>query len=280
MAFYRKVKSLVGDRHALIEFCEKEDASVRGILAHIKFMDEHFPNWLDKNLSVDMSTLSQRVTRPIRALNKYQPELVPIVLEEVCKLKDPKTRDVLNIVRDIYREQVKDVKLPEGVYEVVVVDPPWEPPTGRLYDPEWGRGFPPYATMSVDQIKAMKMPIADDAAVFLWTIGRFLHESFHIFDAWELEYKATLIWVKHYIKIGEIFRHQHEYVQVGFKGKPDWRFTHQSTVFNAPVREHSRKPDEFYAIIDKMFPGPKIDMFAREKRKGWDAWGAEVDYYD
>lgn len=278
--FYKKVKEIRDDEVELTAFCRKEDSTIAEILRHIDFMDEYFPNWLDEQLSKDISLLNPSSTKKIRALTKYAPELVPEVIEEVAQLPSPTTMTISNIIKDKLRGSIHAPEPPEGEYEVIVIDPPWEGIRAEAYDPESGRGVPPYPTMSVDEIAALELPLAENAAVFLWTFGPYLHDSFHIFDAWDIEWKATLVWVKDYIKIGTIFRNQHELIQVGFKGTPDYRQTHQSTVIEAPVREHSRKPDAFYHAIEEMFPGTKLDMFARESREGWDTWGAEEDKFD
>jgi len=259
--------------------CRKDSTSVSQICGHIDFMDLWFPDWLESDLTFANAKLNEGTTRVIRALSKYAPQLVPEVVDEVCRLPEPTAKAVYNLIVDKYREHARTAP-PEGEYEVIAIDPPWPAIRSTVYESRGGRGAPPYATMSLEDIAALKLPLAKDAVVFLWTFNPYLHASFHLLEGWGLDWKWVLVWVKPGIKVGTLFRNQHEFVQVAFKGKPDFRYTHQSTVLEGPAREHSRKPEQFYAMVEAMFPGRKLDMFSRENRPGWDQWGAEVGKFE
>lgn len=79
--------------------------------------------------------------------------------------------------------------------------------------------------------------------------------------------------------MGDWLRGKTEHAILAVRGRPLVTLTNQTTAFTAPVREHSRKPDEFYALVEALCPGSKLEMFAREAREGWAAWGAEADKF-
>ena len=99
-------------------------------------------------------------------------------------------------------------------------------------------------------------------------------------DAWGFEYVSNLVWVKDKIGLGYWVRNQHELLIIGRRGdmptpSPANR---PPSVINAPRREHSRKPDEAYEVIERMYPElPKIELFARGRREGWAAWGNQAE---
>jgi N6-adenosine-specific RNA methylase IME4/ParB-like chromosome segregation protein Spo0J len=166
-------------------------------------------------------------------------------------------------------------------YSVILADPPWG---YRLYNEESGSSRAAaehYPTMPLDEICALPVSdLATDAAVlFLWTTAPHLQESFDVLAAWGFEYKTTVVWVKDKIGLGYFVRNQHELLLVATRGdmpspSPANR---PASVISAPRREHSRKPDEAYALIEQMYPElPKIELFARQTRPGWQAWGNEV----
>ena len=166
-------------------------------------------------------------------------------------------------------------------YAVIYADPPWH---FEVYNEESGiehAAANHYSTMSLDEIRALPIPslASPDAALFMWTTVPHLRESFQVLDAWGFEYKTNIVWVKDKIGLGYFVRNQHELLLVATRGdmpspSPANR---PPSVISAPRREHSRKPDEAYEIIERMYPTlPKIELFARQTRSGWAAWGNEV----
>jgi N6-adenosine-specific RNA methylase IME4 len=166
-------------------------------------------------------------------------------------------------------------------YAVLYADPPWH---FELYNEESGierAAGNHYPTMSLDEICAM--PILNlatpDAALFMWTTGPHLRESFDVLASWGFEYKTHIVWVKDKIGLGYFVRNQHELLLVATRGdmpspSPANR---PPSVIHAPRREHSRKPDAAYEMIERMYPSlPKIELFARHERPGWAAWGNEI----
>ena len=203
------------------------------------------------------------------------------------KLEDPsiiRVDEALKLVKRENREQmiqkqVEDINngrviAPEGNFDVIVVDPPW--PYGTEYDSEGRRAASPYPEMSLEEIKSIELPASDNCVLFLWTTHKFMRYSFDILDHWGFRDVAIITWVKDRIGLGTWLRSQSEFCIMAVKGKPIVNLTNQSTVIYGPLREHSRKPDEFYAMVDSLCIGRKLDYFAREKREGWEIFGTEV----
>ena len=166
-------------------------------------------------------------------------------------------------------------------YAVLYADPPWH---FNVYNEESGiesAAGNHYSTMSLEEICALPVLslASPDAALFMWTTVPHLRESFDVLVAWGFEYKTNIVWVKDKIGLGYFVRNQHELLLVATRGdmpspSPANR---PPSVISAPRREHSRKPDEAYEIIERMYPTlPKIELFARQTRSGWAAWGNEV----
>jgi len=167
--------------------------------------------------------------------------------------------------------------LPGGPFRVIVIDPPWRYEATIDSDPGL-RGTVPYPDMEVDQVCAL--PVADlahqDCIVWLWTTNAFLREAYRCLDAWGFQAKTVLTWDKERIGLGHWLRNVTEHCILAVRGNPVVRLTNQSTLIREPRREHSRKPEAFYRLVDELCPGSKLEMFAREARQGWQSWGAEV----
>lgn len=162
-------------------------------------------------------------------------------------------------------------KLPEGVFEVVCMDPPWN--YGRDYDPDGSRVANPYPEMTQEQLIAMQPPFADEGVLFLWTTHQFIWDAKTLMDHWGFAYKASLVWDKERLGLGAWFRMQCEFCLVGIKGNPSWTNTTWRDVIREPRREHSRKPEAFYAMVESVTVGRRLDFFSREGRAGWEAFG-------
>lgn len=167
--------------------------------------------------------------------------------------------------------------LPDGVFEVISLDPPW--PYGTEYDPNGRRAANPYPEMSLEQIKAIELPAANDCILWLWTTHKFMRYSFDLLDAWGFRDVAILTWVKNRMGLGTWLRSQSEFCIMAVKGKPTIELTNQTTVLHGEMREHSRKPESFYEMVDKLCVGRKLDYFSREQRNGWCSFGNDVNKF-
>jgi len=182
-------------------------------------------------------------------------------------------------------EQIEKGDLPElkGLFDVVSVDPPWnyEGKTDKItsFDSVGRRSANPYPEMSTDDIKKIKLPLMDNAVVLLWTTHKFLPDAFEILKEWNLDYKATLVWNKEKMGMGAWFRMQCEFCLVAIKGKPYWDNTKYRDIFKEQRRQHSRKPDTFFDMINKITLGRKLDYFSRESRNGWEVFGNDINKF-
>lgn len=169
--------------------------------------------------------------------------------------------------------------MPEKRYGVIYADPPWrfEP-----YSRESGMDRAAdnhYPTMTLDDIKALPVPAADDCALFLWATAPMLPQALEVMAAWGFTYKSHCVWVKDKPGTGYWFRNQHELLLVGTRGAipAPASIGRPSSVFEADRGVHSAKPHEFRLMIAWAFPTlPKIELFARTNTPGWDTWGLEA----
>lgn len=175
-------------------------------------------------------------------------------------------------------------------YSTIMADPPWRfsNRTGKG-SPEHGR-LGRYATMSVDEIAAMpiKSLSASKSHLYLWVPNSLIREGLTVLDSWGFEYKTTLTWYKTRKDggpdgrgMGFYFRGVTELVLFGVKGSmrtlaPGRR---QVNLLASRKREHSRKPDEIYDIVESCSPGPYLELFARVPRCGWDQYGDQLSTY-
>ncbi|WP_313951426.1 MT-A70 family methyltransferase [Accumulibacter sp.] len=175
----------------------------------------------------------------------------------------------------------------QGRFGTILADPPWQfmNRTGKVA-PEHKR-LSRYTTLSLDDIKAI--PVAsvanDQAHLYLWVPNALLAEGLDVLHAWGFSYKSNLVW--HKIRkdggsdgrgVGFYFRNVTELVLFGVRGRlrtlaPGRR---QVNYLQSRKREHSRKPDELYPIIEQCSPGPYLELFARRKQPNWRQWGNEV----
>jgi N6-adenosine-specific RNA methylase IME4 len=169
--------------------------------------------------------------------------------------------------------------LPVGPFRVIVIDPPWTY-ENRAEDTSH-RAANPYPSMTREEI--MALPVADratsNAVAWLWTTNAHLREAFTIVEEWGFEYKTLLTWVKDRMGTGDWLRGQTEHCLVAVRGKPAWNLSNQTTVIHGVLREHSRKPEEFYQLVDALCPGSKLEMFGRQQRPGWTVHGSEAERF-
>jgi N6-adenosine-specific RNA methylase IME4 len=177
-----------------------------------------------------------------------------------------------------------------GKYATILADPPWrfQNRTGKMA-PEHKR-LARYQTMGIEEICAL--PVADHAAershLYLWVPNALLPWGLRVMEAWGFSYKANVIWYK--VRkdggpdgrgVGFYFRNVTEMLLFGTRGKirtlqPGRT---QVNIIATRKREHSRKPSAAYGLIERCSPGPRLELFARERIEGWTQWGLEVDSY-
>ena len=176
-------------------------------------------------------------------------------------------------------------------FSTVLADPPWQfqNRTGKVA-PEHRR-LNRYGTMTLDDIKAMPVEgfCAPTAHLYLWVPNALLPDGLAVLAAWGFQYKSNIVW--HKIRkdggpdgrgVGFYFRNTTELILFGVRGKNARTLQpgrSQVNIICTQKREHSRKPDEAYDLIERCSPGPFLEMFARGARPGWSAWGNQAQDY-
>lgn len=175
----------------------------------------------------------------------------------------------------------------QGSFSTILADPPWrfQNRTGKMA-PEHQRLLR-YSTMTLEEI--LELPVGKFAAasshLYLWVPNALIAEGLAVMKRWGFKYKTNFVWYK--IRkdggpdgrgVGFYFRNVTELVLFGVRGsmrtlQPGRR---QVNLLSTRKREHSRKPDEFYEVVEACSPGPYLELFARHSREGWCQWGNEV----
>lgn len=176
-------------------------------------------------------------------------------------------------------------------FATVLADPPWQfqNRTGKMA-PEHKR-LSRYPTMTLQEIKDLPVEaiVKDTAHLYLWVPNALLADGLQVIEHWGFTYKTNLIWYKTRKDggpdrrgVGFYFRNVTEMILFGVQGKNARTLQpgrSQENIISSQKREHSRKPDEQYQIIESCSPGPYIELFARGPRKGWFVWGNQAEEY-
>lgn len=160
-------------------------------------------------------------------------------------------------------------------FATIVIDPPWDWGDEGDVD-QMGRAKPTYQTIPGDKLKDLPVSkLSDvDCHLYLWITNRSLPKGFALIEGWGFRYVTCLTWVKPHFGMGNYFRGQTEHVLFAVKGSQMLKRKDVGTVFHAPRGDqHSSKPVEFYSLVQSCSPGPYLDMFGRDRRKGWTVWG-------
>lgn len=173
----------------------------------------------------------------------------------------------------------EDIPLPQKRYRCIVLDPPW--PVKKIERetvPNQGVALD-YPTMTVDEIEAL--PIKDLAQpdgchVYLWVTQKYLPTGLRLFEQWGVKYQCVMTWVKPTGFTPFSWMYNTEHVLFGRIGSLDLERNGLKLSFDAKPERHSQKPDVFFERVLEASPGPRLEMFARQARDGFDVWGNEV----
>lgn len=171
---------------------------------------------------------------------------------------------------------------PTGQYMTIAADPPW--PQRIMKGGPWKEARNqrpaalPYQTMTLDEITALPVDALAGvgAHLWLWTTNAYLDAAFDVLRAWDFTYLTTVTWVKP-SGPGAYFASTTQHCLVGYHERcrfplRRWAPTH----FHATVKRHSQKPETFFRLVEQVSPTPRLELFARQRRAGWDAWGDEL----
>jgi N6-adenosine-specific RNA methylase IME4 len=213
-----------------------------------------------------------------QVIERGTPELIAAVERgEIAvsrAIQEIKRAEVITRLESVEQQEVKAT---EGVYDVVVIDPPWD--TKKIE-----RDVAPnqvefeYPTMTDEEIKELDLPLADECHVWLWTTHKKLPIAFDLLDRWGLKYVCAFTWHKPggFQPFG-LPQYNCEFALYARRGTPIFTETKRFNVcFEAPRGAHSEKPEEFYEMVRRVTAGRRLDMFNRRQIAGFDGWGNEA----
>lgn len=191
--------------------------------------------------------------------------------------------------RELIKRKRKDPPpLPEGKYRIFYADPPWQYSNAGIIGPtdNYGHVHRHYPSMPIKELcdmgKRIKEMTGPNAVLFLWATAPLLEDSFKVIEAWGFVYKTNIVWDKIKHNFGHYVSVRHEHLLICTRGSctPDTGKLHDSVQSIERSRTHSEKPEEFRAIIDRLYTyGKRIELFARAPTSNWDTWGNELGQY-
>lgn len=161
-------------------------------------------------------------------------------------------------------------------YKCILADPPWD-----LQQIGKRGAVQHYDLMSLERIKGMPVAdlAADDAHLWLWVTNATLRPGYDVADAWGFTVRSVLTWIKPRLGLGNYLRNSTEHLLFATRGKAPVQYRAQPTWMFAPLQDHSHKPEEQYAVIERISPGPYLELFARRRppsRADWHVWGNQI----
>jgi N6-adenosine-specific RNA methylase IME4 len=225
-----------------------------------------------------MNVSTHSIQRARQVIEHGTPELIAAVENgEIAvsrAIQEMRRAEVISNLESIEAQEVKELS---GVYDVIVIDPPW-PMVKIERDVAPNQVGFEYPTMTIEEISQIELPTADNCHVWLWTTHKFLPDALDILKAWDAKYVCTFTWHKPggFQPFG-LPQYNCEFALYARKGTPIFTETKQFNVcFNAPRGGHSEKPEEFYDVVRRVTAGRRLDMFNRRTIEGFDTWGNEA----
>jgi len=224
------------------------------------------PTLSDLGIDKKVSSLAQKVAD----LTNEEIEKVKKGVTLASTIKEHRRQEIV--------EQAKGIEPPKGKYRILYADPPWN--YGDKRDGRTTGAEDHYTSMTIEEL--CNLPIEDitedNAVLFLWTTSPLLEACFEVIKAWGFKYKTSFVWDKIKHNMGHYNSVRHEFLLVCTKGSctPD-NIKLFDSVVSIERAEHSKKPEVFREIIDTIYTfGNRIELFARDKYKNWDAWGNDA----
>lgn len=200
---------------------------------------------------------------------------------------------------DSESERLRGVPIPARCYSTIVADPPWpyeapgkygntlehSPNRDKTIAKEGAGSRARYGAMSIDDICALPVEsvAAENAHLYLWTTNQFLVEAHSVARAWGFRQSTVITWVKTRhadgqpsMKMGYYYRSATEHCLFCVRGRLRLRGPARATAFLAPRGPHSKKPEAFFDMVEEQSPGQYLELFARQRRLGWDVWGNQA----
>ena len=235
----------------------------------------------DQNLPCSWQTMYELTRAPDESLEAW--------MQDGTIHPEMERSEVAKLLRQLAHEETSDPGLIEGKYRVLYCDPPWQ------YSDRLVEGYGPaehhYPTLSLDQlcgveelpngrnlVADIEAAVEDNAVLFLWSTAPMLEGALRVIRAWDFAYKTFFVWDKVRHNFGHYSSVRHESLLVSVKGSctPEVPQLYDSVVEIERTGRHSEKPEYFRQLIDRLYPsGNRLELFAREKRRGWSCWGNE-----
>jgi len=281
-------KSLVEDSQAIITegvFRSRQELidTYKGLGKRI-FTDPLYKKWGQNTQGEFMRELAQDIGSSLRVLYyaiQFYDKLTNNLEFCTAVQKLGKNASWSKIRALLPKPKTVNIPLPDDKYSVIYADPPWEVKAGPEYNSGEESRDLTYSTMTLEEIKRMPVEsIANkDAHLYLWTINKYIEDAYDVARKWGFEPVCLLTWCKrpHGIGLGGTFIQTTEFLLFCKKGVLTTNKRIDTTWWEYKRGKHSVKPEEFRKMIEEVSPGKKIELFAREKTKGWDVWGNEVE---
>ena len=233
------------------------------------------PRGKTRDLVAGWAHVSPRTAQDAITVQTADPDLFDEVKRGAISV-DRAARQVRQRQRDAKLAQAPP--LPDGLFDLIYADPPWRLPGQRDSSRAIENHYP---TLPLDEIKALTVPAAGQALLYLWAVNSFLPQALEVIDAWGFTYATNYAWVKDRWGLGHWNRTQHELLLVATRGEvsPPAEGRRASSVIHAARRRHSQKPAELYELLERLHPQTsRLELFARQSRPGWTAWGNEAQH--
>ena len=244
----------------------------------------------NKQLARDLTASAKAAVRKVDATKQDALRLArkpPAEQESIAaKILGGMATTVVEAIREVARDGLKahldgietrTIKEAEGVYDVIVIDPPWDIDLLELNAMPDRVGLD-YPTMTEAELADLKIPAAADCHLWLWTTQRFLPVAMRLLEEWGFQYICTFVWHKpDGFQPLDLPKYNNEFAVYAKKGSPQFIDTKAFfTCFDAPRGKHSEKPEAFYEVVRRVTAGRRLDMFNRRKIEGFDGWGFEA----
>lgn len=226
-----------------------------------------------KLLNIGRNTVAR-----VKEVERKAPEFIPQMERGEMTVNQAITQiKKAEVIANLVNIETIETKAIEGVYDVIVIDPPW--PMKKIE-----RDVAPnqvefdYPTMTEQELYNLEIPCADSAHVWLWTTHKYLPLALDLLNAWGLKYVCTFVWHKPggFQPFG-LPQYNAEFALYARRGTPEFvDFKNFNVCFTAPRGAHSEKPREFYDMVRRVTAGRRLDMFNRRAIEGFDTWGKEA----
>ncbi len=237
---------------------------------HLSLPQHSNDGWSQSRTADDLGISQQAVGKAIK---------IATAIEEYPELAGKRSGQ--QILSEYKRREVGIIPIPQGKFRTIVIDPPW--PVEKILREERPNQYDfDYPTMSIEEIKAFPLPemaFEDGTHIYLWTTQKYLPIAFEVFKAWGVSYECLLTWIKNVGFTPFSWMYSTEHCLFGRIGSLPLLKMGKRLDFTGKVREHSRKPINFYDLVAEVSPEPRIDIFSREKKEGFLGYGDQTERF-